>query len=67
MHWSSLRDERDSSSNMPQKHVSEGSGPEWKTAESDGKELPAVSGEGYKTNNVDSTVDMEIAIGEQDS
>ena len=51
---------------MPQKHDSEGSGPQWKTTETDGKEHPAVLGEGYITNNVDSTVDMEIAIGEQD-
>jgi len=51
---------------MPQKHVSEGSGPQWKTAEMDGKGFRVVLGEGYITNNVDSTVDMEIAIGCQD-
>ena len=51
---------------MPQKHDSEGSGPQWRIAETDGKGFRAGSGEGYITNNVDSTVDMEIAIGEQD-
>ncbi len=49
---------------MPQKHVSEGSGPKWKIAEGKGPRLAFAKG--YKPIDDNPTDDMEIAKGNED-
>ncbi len=51
---------------MPQKHDSEGSGPQWKIAETDGRELHAGFARVFIGIDSNPTDDMEIAKGNQD-
>ena len=51
---------------MPQKHDTGGSGPQWKIAESDGREIHAGLVKGYIPIDDNPTDDMEIAKGNED-
>ncbi len=51
---------------MPQKHDTGGSGPQWKIAESDGREFHAGFARGFKRIDSNPTDDMEIAKGNAD-
>ncbi len=51
---------------MPQKHDTRGSGPQWKIAESDGRELHAGFGAEFIRIDSNPTDDMEIAKGNED-